>query len=75
MAHYSGHDYPKMAKTGFFLGLTLFVIGAGSELVGHAVFGSLPQWENTLFFALTMIGFAIGFTSPFVFGILMPLTE
>ena len=75
MEQYSGHDYPELAKTGFFLGLALFVVGTGSELVGHAMFGSLPQWENTLFFALTMIGFAIGFASPFVFGIVMPLVE
>ncbi|SEW13983.1 DUF7860 family protein [Natrinema salifodinae] len=75
MAHYSSSDYPRLTKTGFFLGLALFVIGAGSELVGHALFGSLPQWENTLFFALTIVGFLIGFFSPFVFGILLPLTE
>ncbi|PGF16508.1 hypothetical protein CP556_10520 [Natrinema sp. CBA1119] len=75
MAHYSGRDYSSLAKTGFVLGLALFVVGTGSELIGHAMFGSLPQWENTLFFALTMIGFAVGFASPFVFGIIMPLTE
>ncbi|MFB1063789.1 hypothetical protein [Natrinema sp. H-ect4] len=75
MAHYSGRDYPALAKTGFVLGLALFVVGTGSELIGHAMFGALPQWENTLFFALTIIGFAVGFASPFVFGIIMPLTE
>ena len=75
MAHDSGHEYPRLAKTGFFLGLALFVVGTGSELIGHAMFGSLPQWENTLFFALTIIGFAVGFASPFVFGIVMPLIE
>ncbi|OAQ52276.1 hypothetical protein HTG_11685 [Natrinema mahii] len=75
MTHYSGHDYPKLAKTGFFVGLALFVVGTGSELVGHALFGSLPQWENTLLFAMALVGFAVGFASPFVFGIIMPLTE
>ncbi|ELY76495.1 MULTISPECIES: DUF7860 family protein [Natrinema] len=75
MAHYNGRSYSELTKGGFFLGLALFVVGAGSELVGHAVFGSLPQWENTLLFALTLLGFAIGFASPFVFGIVMPLLE
>ncbi|WP_254761942.1 hypothetical protein [Natrinema marinum] len=75
MAHYSGRDYPELAKAGFFLGLALFVVGTGGELVGHAMFGSLPQWENTLLFALTIVGFAVGFTSPFLFGIVMPLVE
>ncbi|MDS0476423.1 hypothetical protein [Natrinema sp. 1APR25-10V2] len=75
MERYSGRDYPELAKAGFFLGLALFVVGTGSELIGHAMFGSLPQWENTLFFALTIVGFAIGFASPFLFGIIMPLVE
>jgi|AntDeeMinimDraft_4_1070355.scaffolds.fasta_scaffold00687_14 uncharacterized transporter YbjL len=75
MGYYSGPDYSRLAKRGFFLGLALFVVGTGSELIGHAMFGALPQWENTLFFALTIIGFAVGFASPFVFGIIMPLTE
>ncbi|SER17920.1 DUF7860 family protein [Natrinema salaciae] len=75
MARYSGHDYPKLAKTGFFVGLALFVVGTGSELVGNATMGSLPQWEHTLFFAMAIIGLLVGFFSPFVFGIALPLTE
>ncbi|AGB30517.1 hypothetical protein C488_07147 [Natrinema pellirubrum DSM 15624] len=75
MAHYGGRNYSKLTKTGFFVGLALFVVGTGTELVGHALFGSLPQWENSLLFAMALVGFAIGFASPFVFGIIMPLVE
>ncbi|WP_254531653.1 hypothetical protein [Natrinema gelatinilyticum] len=75
MARYSGYDYPKLAKTGFLFGLVLFVVGSASELVGHALFGSLPQWENTLFVSLIAVGFLVGFFSPFVFGVIIPLVE
>ncbi|WP_254525159.1 hypothetical protein [Natrinema caseinilyticum] len=75
MARHSGHEYPELAKTGFLLGLVLFVVGSGSELIGHALFGSLPQWENTLFVTLIAVGFLVGFFSPFVFGVVMPLVE
>jgi hypothetical protein len=71
MAHYSGHDYPELAKAGFLVGLALFVVGTGGELVGHAVFGSVPGWENAVLFALTIVGFF----SPLVFGIALPLVE
>jgi len=43
MGYYSGPDYSRLAKRGFFLGLALFVVGTGSELIGHAMFGALPS--------------------------------
>lgn len=75
MGRYGDLDYPRLAKFGFLLGLGLFALGAGGEVVGHALYGSLPAWENTLFVFSEGIGLVIGFFSPIVFGILLPLTE
>lgn len=72
---YGDLDYPALTKTGFLLGLGMFVVGVGGEYVGYAVFGGLPAWEETLLYALATIGLLVGFFSPFVFGIFLPLTE
>ena len=68
-------DYARYAKWGFFLGVALFAIGGGGEIVGHALYGSLPAWENALFFDLEVVGLLVGFFSPLVFGIALPLLE
>ena len=68
-------DHGRLAKLGFLLGLTLFVAGAGGEILGHALYGSLPAWEDTLLFDLEAIGLVVGFVSPFLFGIARPLLE
>ena len=75
MGRYGDLDYARLVKGGFLLGLGLLVIGAAGELVGHAYFDPLPAWEAALFFDLEVAGILIGFFSPFVFGILLPLTE
>ncbi|OIB56022.1 hypothetical protein [Natrialba sp. SSL1] len=75
MGRYGSLDYARLTKGGFFLGLGLFVLGATGELVGHLVYGSLPAWEHTLFFYAEVFGLLIGFFSPWVFGVLLPLTE
>lgn len=75
MGRYGDLDYAFLAKAGFFVGLGLLVIGAGGELIGHAYFEPLPAWEETLFFDLEVLGLLIGFFSPFLFGIFLPLTE
>ena len=75
MERYDTSDYALLAKAGFLLGLGLFAIGLGGELVGHTYFGTLPTWEETLLFDLEVIGLIVGFFSPFVFGIFLPLTE
>ncbi|GAB3685473.1 hypothetical protein GCM10028857_16040 [Salinarchaeum chitinilyticum] len=71
----SSMDYARLAKGGFLLGAGLFVVGALGELIGHAVFGSLPAWEATLFFDMVVLGVVIGLLSPFVFGIFLPLVD
>jgi hypothetical protein len=75
MARHSNLDHAFLAKAGFLLGLAMFTIGGGGELLGHAIYGSLPAWETTLFFDLEVLGLLIGFVSPLVFAILLPLVE
>lgn len=68
-------DYATLAKGGFLLGFGLFVLGAGGELVGHALYESLPAWENTLFLYSEGAGLLVAFVSPILFGIVLPLME
>ncbi|WP_265109413.1 hypothetical protein [Halosolutus halophilus] len=75
MGQYSSPDYAFLTKTGFLIGLGLFALGAGGELIGHAFFDQLPTWEETLFLYSEIVGLLIGFFSPFVFGIFLPLTK
>ncbi|ELZ03115.1 DUF7860 family protein [Natrialba asiatica] len=75
MGRYGSLDYARLTKTGFLLGLGVFALGAGGELAGNAFYGGLPGWEHTLFFYAEVLGLLIGFFSPWVFGILLPLTE
>ena len=75
MPQHATFDYQTYAKWGFFLGLALLLFGAGGEIVGHAFFEPLPAWENTLFLSAEVVGIVVGFFSPIVFGIVMPLIE
>lgn len=75
MGRYGSLDYPTLTKRGFLLGVGLLALGAAGELLGPLLFGSLPAWENALFTDLEILGIVLGLLSPFVFGILLPLTE
>jgi hypothetical protein len=68
-------DYARLTKVGFMLGLGLFVAGLGGEFVGHALYGTLPAWEETLLTDSVLLGILTGFASVFGFGIVMPLLE
>jgi hypothetical protein len=72
---YGNLDYARLTKLGFTLGVLAFAVGAGGEVVGHAVFGTLPAWEDALLFDLEVLGILVTLLSPFVFGVLLPLTE
>ncbi|MUV58823.1 hypothetical protein SAMN04487947_0384 [Halogeometricum rufum] len=74
MAH-ERFDYPRLTKLGVGLGLALFTVGALGTLVAPAVVGPLPAWEKTLFFDAEAAGVVLTLLSPFVFGVLLPLTE
>jgi len=44
-------------------------------LVAPVIFGTLPQWEYTLFFYAEVAGILTGFLSPVLFGIIFPLLD
>lgn len=75
MGRYGDLDYGLLTKTGFSIGVGLFVLGAGGIAVGHAVYGTLPGWEESLFTYAEITGILLGLFSPFLFGIFLPLTE
>lgn len=75
MANYNSMDYASLAKSGFLLGLGLVTIGVGGEFLGQALFGSLPEWEHTLFLYSEGVGIVVGFFSVWVFGVALPLLE
>ena len=75
MARTNSLDYPTITKRGFQLGLGLFAIGVVGEIIGEVVLGGLPGWERTLLVDLAGLGILLCLLVPFVFGILLPLTE
>ncbi|WP_424018018.1 hypothetical protein ACOZ4N_19440 [Halorientalis pallida] len=75
MSQTASIDYQTYAKRGFFVGLSLLVIGVVGSVVGHTFFEPLPAWENTLFVGAEFAGLLVGFLSPIVFGIVLPLIE
>ena len=75
MAQTRSIDHARLAKLGFLFGLGLFALGGAGEIVGHSVLGGLPAWEDSLLFDVEVVGLLVGFFSPFVFGIALPLLE
>jgi hypothetical protein len=75
MTRYANINHGLWAKRGFLLGLGLLLLGVAGEIVGHALFGSLPGWENTFFHYSEGIGILIGFFAPAIFGIALPLVD
>lgn len=75
MGRYGDIDYGYWAKTGFLLGFGLFALGGAGEILGHAFFGPLPAWEDALFTYSEGVGLVVGFSSPWIFGVVLPLTE
>lgn len=75
MGRYGDLDYAWLTKSGFKLGVFLFVVGVAGTFLGPAVAGPLPGWEETLFVESEAVGILIAFFSVLVFGIVLPLTE
>jgi len=72
---YGDLDYERLAKQGFVLGLGLFVLGEILEPLQHAAGIAVPGWEHTVLFYLTVLGVLAALLTPFVFSIVLPLTE
>lgn len=75
MTHASSMDHAKRAKQGFMLGAGLFLTAIVAEFVGHAMYGTLPGWEQTLLVDAEIAGILIALFAPLVFGIVLPLVE
>lgn len=72
---YGDLDYPKLTKRSFLLGVSLLVVGELGDAALRAVSESAPAWEHTALAWAAILGVLIALTSPFVFGIVLPLTE
>lgn len=72
---YGDLDYPQLTKVSFLLGITLFMMGELGEFGIRQTGISIPGWEHTLLVTMAAIGVIIALLSPFVFGIVLPMTE
>ncbi|EJN59682.1 hypothetical protein SAMN04487950_3147 [Halogranum rubrum] len=72
---YGDVDYHRLTKTSVGFGVSLFVVAALGTFAGDAMFGEMTGLGETLLTNAELLGVAIAFTAPFVFGILLPLTE
>ncbi|MDQ2055359.1 MULTISPECIES: hypothetical protein [Halobellus] len=72
---YGNLDYPTLTKRSFLLGIGLFAVGALGEFAIATTGAAVPAWEHTLLVDAEFLGVLLALLSPFVFGILLPLTE
>jgi len=72
MGHGANLDYPDVAKYGTLASLALLVVGAAGTTLGR---GLLPGWELTLLLDLEILGVLGIVVCPFLFGVVLPLTE
>ena len=72
---YGNVDYATLTRRSFLLGVALFAIGGLGGIAAGATGGPLPGWEQTLLFDLELVGLVIALVAPFLFGIVLPLTE
>lgn len=68
-------NFELWAKGGCLLGIGLFVAGELGEFLIRTNGWTVPQREHTLLFAAVGTGILVALLSPFVFGIIMPLTD
>jgi hypothetical protein len=68
-------DYHRLTKQSVVFGVCLFAVAALGEFAGRAMFGDLAGWGATLLINVELVGVAIAFAAPFVFGIVLPLVE
>lgn len=72
---YDNLDYPALTKRSFLLGVSLFLVGVLGEFVITTTGIAAPAWEHTVLFDAEALGIIIALLGPFVFGVVLPLTE
>jgi len=72
---YGNIDYSRLTKLSFLLGLGMLVVGILGEFGIEKAGMSVPAWEHSLLMAMAAMGILVALLSPFVFGIVLPLTE
>lgn len=72
---YGDLDYPTLTKRSFLLGVVLLGVGELGDAILQNMNGSVPAWEHTVLTASAILGILIALCSPFLFGVILPLTE
>ena len=68
-------DHARIAKTGFLAGLGLFAAGVADELAGHSMVSSMPETLASALLTMEVLGVAVAFFVPLIFGAVLPLME
>lgn len=72
---YGDIDYSRATKGTFAVGAVLFAFGLFGDLYLRSTGGPIPEWEQALFVDAELFGVLVMLLAPFVFGIVLPLTE
>lgn len=72
---YGDIDYSRATKRAFAVGAVLFAFGLIGDLYLRTTGAAVPAWEQTLLVDAEMLGVLVMLLAPFVFGIVLPLTE
>ncbi|GAA0721008.1 putative YccA/Bax inhibitor family protein [Halorubrum trapanicum] len=75
VGRYGDIDYSKATKRAFAVGAVLFTFGVVADVYLRSTGAAVPAWEQTLLVEAEMFGVLVMLLAPFVFGILLPLTE
>ena len=75
VGRYGDIDYSTLTKRSFLLGIGLFALGALGEFALAATGTAVPAWEHALLVDAEWAGIGLALLAPFVFGIMLPLTE
>ncbi|WP_323676674.1 hypothetical protein [Halorubellus sp. PRR65] len=72
---YGDLDYPSLTKRSFLVGVALIVVGEAGDAFLSTSASSVPAWEHQLLVGAAILGVLVALCSPFLFGIVLPLTE
>lgn len=72
---YGDLDYARLTKLSFLLGVGMLVGAELGEFGLRTAGVPVPPWEHTVFLLMGGAGIVVALLTPFIFGILLPLTE